>query len=322
MPQLWYVNSEFETELADGRIRRPPHPRVEAVNRQLSRHILKLAQPGDGLFVTFEPDDALHVESDRRGVEIVSAQSPPQSHRSFTPWGWTAHAVAVGESLGAIMRPLSPPTVAAVNSKLFSHALECEFGVNLPGAFVAASMPELTERVACEHPKENDKWVIKSHLGFAARERTLGRGPRLATATAVWCQKRFDAGESLLCEPWLEVVREYGVQMRIAADGACEIVGFSDQQTNGAGTIIGFRLGRPPTDERRRQLSRIAEMTAEKLFRHGYVGPVGVDALEHRGGLRPLLEINARHTVGLLAVAAERESPPSSLPRLWRLSDD
>jgi hypothetical protein len=43
-----------------------------------------------------------------------------------------------------------------------------------------------------------------------------------------------------------------------------------------------------------------------------------VDALEHTGGLHPLLEINARYTMGFVALAVERALNPRT-PVLWEL---
>ena len=86
-------------------------------------------------------------------------------------------------------------------------------------------------------PGANDKWVIKSPFGFAARDRVLGRGPILESPQATWSERRFVKGETLIFQPWLEVIREYGIVMEISPDGAYDIHGISDLQTNGAGTV-------------------------------------------------------------------------------------
>lgn len=41
-----------------------------------------------------------------------------------------------------------------------------------------------------------------------------------------------------------------------------------------------------------------------------------MDALEHAGGLHPLLEVNARHTMGFIALAVERGLGPAG-PAFW-----
>jgi predicted ATP-grasp superfamily ATP-dependent carboligase len=120
----------------------------------------------------------------------------------------------------------------------------------------------------------------------------------------------------LIFQPWLKVVREYGVVLEIHPDGSFEVQGVSDLQTNGAGTGMGYILGRAPEPRRAAELARVASVVAERLFAEGYVGPVGIDALEHALGLHPLLEINARYTMGFVALAVERSLKPAA-PVFW-----
>ena len=99
-------------------------------------------------------------------------------------------------------------------------------------------------------------------------------------------------------------------------DGSHRVLGFSDLQTNGAGTGVGYVLGRPPTPGRAAELERTAELVCARLHREGYHGPAGLDAVEHARGLHPLLEVNARYTMGFVALAAERALKPSA-PTFW-----
>lgn len=313
------MNADFETELsyAQGKYRRT-HAQ-EALNRRLAPHLLWLMREGDALLLAEPWPVDLRAEAQRRGVELVAASSPAQMPaHDFTPWGWTPGAVAVGESTGARVAPIALDVVRRVNSKLWSHALEVEQGWSLPGAGVASSLEELRERVARACPAAGDKWVIKSPFGFAARERVLGRGPRLEGPQAKWAERRLAKGETLIFQPWLEVIREYGVVMEIGRDGSYNLQGISDLQTNGAGTGHGYILGRPPTGERLIELERVAAIVAGRLFMEGYYGPVGVDALEHAGGLHRLLEINARYTMGFIALAVEKSLKPRK-PTFWSL---
>jgi hypothetical protein len=239
-----------------------------------------------------------------------------QSARVFTPWGWTPSAVAAGERAGAIVRPVPFEVVARVNSKLWSHALEVELGIAQRGAATASDLDELREAVARACPRRGDKWVIKSPTGFASRDRVLGRGATLEGAPAVWAERRLKRGETLIFQPWLEVIREYGVVMGISPEGALTIHGISDLQTNGAGAATGYVLGRAPSAERAAELERIARVVGGRLYREGYHGAVGIDALEHSGGFHPLLEVNARYTTGFIALAVERALKPAT-PTFW-----
>jgi len=305
--RLWYMNADFETELAHpaGKYRRLPS--FDVLNQRLAAHLLWLARPGDALLLEQSWSESLQSEARRREVELIlNARAEHQESRVFTPWGWTPSAAATGERAGAIVRPVPFSTVARVNSKLWSHALEAELGIALQGSAVAHTFEELRVAVSRACPLAGDKWVIKSPFGFAARERVLGRGPLIDEPQGRWAQRRLSRGESLIVQPWLEVRREYGVSILIEEDGRCAIQGISDLQTNGAGTGTGYILGRPPSPHRVAELESIALVVGGRLFKEGYFGPAGIDALEHAGGLHPLLEINARYTMGFVALAVER----------------
>jgi hypothetical protein len=307
----------MELSATGGTYRRPLS--FVALNRRLAPHLLWLASSGDALLVEEPWPDALKAEAVRRGVELLLlAEARRQEDRIFTPWGWTPNAVAIGERVGARVPPVSIETVRRVNSKLWSHALEQELGVAMAGACVAADFEELREAVARACPKDSDKWVIKSPFGFAARERVLGRGARLEGAQATWARRQFVRGETLIFQPWLERVREYGVTLEIKAGGEIRVVGISDLQTNGAGTGTGYLLGRKVEAHRASELEGFARTVGARLFAEGYKGPAGVDALEHTRGLHPLLEVNARYTMGFVALAIERSLKPQT-PILWTM---
>lgn len=319
------MNADFEVELAhDAAAAAVPYRRTQAfdaLNRRLAPHLLRLARAGDALLYEVPWSNSLASEARARMVELVSPRkaasgAASQAGHLFTPWGWTRTAEAEGSRAGADVRPTDFEVVARVNSKLWSHALEVERGWALPGACVARSLEELSEAAARVCPGRDDKWVVKSPHGFAARERVLGRGPRLEEPQAKWASKRLARGEPLIFQPWLEVSREYGVVVEVKEDGAHRLHGVSDLRTNGAGTGVGYVLGRPPAARRMRELEGVAEVVCGRLRAEGYSGPAGFDALEHAGGLHPLLEVNARYTMGFVALAVERALRPAA-PTFW-----
>lgn len=316
--RLWYMNADFETELAQGGVYRRTS-RFAGVNRRLAAHLLWLAAPGDRLLLDDPPAEALAAEAARRGIELVAAsRAEVQSGFDFTPWGWTPSAIRLGERLRARVDADPLDVVRRVNSKIWSHRLEQELGVALKGAATVESFDELQRVVRGACPQAEDKWVIKAPFGFAARERVLGRGARVEGAQEVWARRRFAEGEMLIFQPWLQVVREYGVVMMIPPACEIEILGISDLQTNGAGTGKGYLLGREVDAGRRAELERVARIVGERLRQEGYTGAAGMDALEHLSGLHPLLEVNARYTMGFVALAVERALMPRT-PVFWSI---
>lgn len=309
-PKLWYMNADFEMELAN-----PPGRKylrdlnVEKINQHLAPNLVWLASKGDFLLLEKPWSKNVIKLAEERQINLITLESESRYlDKVFTPWGWTTSVIALGNKLGAIVNSPSLELIAKINSKLFSFELEKEWGIAMPKAAIASCFEELEEVIARACPHSEDKWVIKSPMGVAARERILGRGSSLTSAARIWLERKFQLGESLIFQPWLEVIREYGVNFYILPDGKVEMVGISDLQTNGAGTGKGYLFGRKIDPIRLTNLEDIAEKVAKRLFTEGYTGPVGVDALEHKEGFHPLLEINARYTMGFVAVAVEKVS--------------
>lgn len=317
LPRLWYMNADFEVELASTTPVYKRHPWLAAMNQQLAPKLIWLMSPGDALLLEQPWSESLIQEAQKQHIELIAPDTKTKyPHYLFTPWGWTASTVALGQKLGAIVENVPLAIVQKVNSKLFSYQLEQELGVALPGSIATNSWAELGDAVASLAPDNETKWVIKSPLGFAARERVLGRGQVITEEATKWCQRRLATGEMLILQPWLTVVREYGVNIEITKDGQSQVLGISDLQANGAGTGVGYLLGRPPSPERLAQLTEMAQIVGRRLHQAGYHGPAGLDALEHTDGLHPLLEINARYTMGFVAVAVEQKLKVKE-PTIW-----
>ncbi|MCA1557920.1 MAG: hypothetical protein LC731_05195, partial [Acidobacteria bacterium] len=219
-PRLWYMNADFEAELSQAKGAYRRLPAFDALNHRLAPRLLWLASKGDALLLKEPWSDDLRRDAGERGVELIAPWSSLRlSDYIFTPWGWTESAAAAGAEVCALVNALPFDVVRRVNSKLWSHELEVSLGWAQKEAATASTMEELRERVTHACPAPDDKWVIKSPFGFAARERVLGRGPKLEGPQAKWCERRFMRGETLLFQPWLEVVREYGVVLEISPSG-------------------------------------------------------------------------------------------------------
>ncbi len=308
-PRLWYVNTDFEAELAalsQGR-RYVPTGRFVARNRVIAYNLLKyLLRPGDALLTPDAWRPSLEDVAARRGITLLLLErTQGASAYHFTPWGWTPTALAVGARTGARLSPPPLDSVARVNSKVYSHGLEVELAIADGRARLVASEAELVAHVAQVCPQAEAKWVIKHPYGVAARERVLGRGPVVPPPAAAWCRRRFAEGVPLLFEPWYDVQREYGLCGFIDPDGDTRLLGVSRPVTNGAGVLVGYAL--QPASLPAAVLS-LGRQVGARLAAEGYRGPWGMDILEHTHGWRCLLEINARWTVGFLALCVMAQS--------------
>src|SRR5207249_241453 len=101
-------------------------------------------------------------------------------------------------------------------------------------------------------------------------------------------------------EPWVEVEREVGLQIEVGRGGAVSFLGATESIVTAGGQWVGSRIGGDPPPERLREA---ALEVGRRLAREGYFGPAGIDAFVMNGGaLRPIVEVNARFTMGMVAL--------------------
>jgi hypothetical protein len=129
-------------------------------------------------------------------------------------------------------------------------------------------------------------------------------------------------------EPWLERVTDLSASLWIEADGTVVIVGSLELLTTPSGGWRGHRgeldsrgrvfSGRPEDESLREAAAALAGGAAGE----GYFGPAGLDALVFlepdpaddrtpRERLRPVVELNARYTMGIVTIGAIRRALPA-----------
>ena len=207
-----------------------------------------------------------------------------------------------------------PAVVAAVHHRAFHLQIAEEIGCALPGARMVASLSEL-DRVLKGGPRS---WVVKAPLSAAGRERYIERnGPPISDPkTRRTVERLFDRHGSLLFEPWMDRVADFGVSA-LVTHTAMRIVGIHRQRVDARGRFVGIDLVTDLSAEERGRLVETTETVADALRRAGYVGPFGIDAWHYRKDgavvLHPLGEINARMTFGLVAWTLAERVPGTQL---------
>lgn len=202
--------------------------------------------------------------------------------------------------------PRLPPAevVARVNSKSWSNELVRRLG--LPGAgTVVRSVAELSAAVA-----RLPSAVVKDPFGVSGRGAlTVGspgilRAIERTLAAQVGRARRVE----LVVQEEYRVARDFSVHLYIRRDGGVRQLGLRTMVNRGL-----RHLGSGPADqelltavERGRYHEAIGAV-AQALADEGYHGPVGVDSLVLEDGtLVPVLEVNARQSLGLLSLEMER----------------
>lgn len=290
---------DFEAELAAWP---RPHARTaigRAIDRELGPCCLVLGRAEDS-FIVEEPIDGRALAP--LGEAGIAFARPVTDARGcaerLVPWGAAPSALVRARALGLACEAPAVEIVRRVNSKLWSHALERELGCGLAGAAAVRSEDEARAAIAAARA---DRWVLKAPFGVAGRGRFPGRGADLEADGAAWVRRALAREEALLFEPWVEVAREFGLQLEIAAGGGARILGATESIVDRGGHYVGSRIGGDPPPE---LYLEVALEAGRRLAREGYFGPAGIDAFELAGGaLRPIVEINARFTMGMVALA-------------------
>lgn len=341
MPRVFVGNFDFENELAGGSPAGQLSTAARSVTAVLASAWLGMAEKSD--FV-LSPEtisaDAFPDWSDlgfdvprfvTDATEIANGDARETGglgnpHDELVPWGWSPAMLALAENKG--WRHSAPPleTVRQVNRREFRWLLEQEWGIALPGSGLVRTRDELCALLR-ENPADGGRWVLKGPLGMSGRERIVGRGEQLAVASENWLAQRLARGETLVFEPRLSSIAEAGVQITIPETGVPELVGVTPLLTDRSGTYRGSRFGDDAFDvEPWREAIGVAIKVAIRIQELGYFGPLGIDSMSYRAPsgeirIRPLQDLNARYTMGRLALGFRKALPPGWCASWLHLKD-
>lgn len=345
MPRLFFGNFDFEHELAVPQ-HAPNHARRQ-LHTELSWHLTAFAEPDDVVWLPQQPADEFLSEWSQLsgGCQVVSQLVPARhstNHNTFAQaWGWSHQARQSARWAGCQINAPDLETVRLANSRRWSFEIEEQMGVKLPGSFVVTAMSQLAAEFDRLHACQPDHpWVIKAEFGMSARERLVGCGSDLNASARGWLEKRLRRGEWLVFEPWLDRIAEAGILLDIppptANDSTIRIVAVTELLTNERGQYVGTRIdsgfaydAKHSTPTHNPVVTAIT--VATELQRHGYFGPLGIDAMQYRSIpadaapstlIRPIQDINARWTMGFIATAIARRLAPREVATWLLLPTD
>ncbi len=242
-----------------------------------------------------------------------SALVPPHSAH-IEAWGPTpsVKAWAKDHHLSFEMPPWE--VIRVVNSKAFSFI----HSAKLPGADLIANRTELKSWIEkTEGPK-----VLKSCFGVS------GRGHFHVSSIddpslKAFVEREWSLGRPLIAEPWVERRHDFSTQWKIFNDGKIEYIGFTICENDARGHYRATVLGNPKKllgcyahfleihlEESRHLLNQMQRL--------GFYGNVGFDAMIYNEGLlQPIVEINARKTMGWVALAMQKKHFPNKPLRIF-----
>jgi hypothetical protein len=202
--------------------------------------------------------------------------------------------------------PGRPPVgvVATVNGKAWSHRLVEKLG--LPGAGrLVRSIGELERAVE----QTGYDAVVKDTYGVSGRATLAVRTPGVLRAITRTLAKQTGREIELLVQPHYQVQDDFSGQLYVDPDGRVRTLGVTLLHNDGF-RYAGSEPAPAALTEKLTGLGYpdVLRTVGEQLAAAGYHGPAGVDSmLLTDGTLIPILEVNARCTLGLLTLKlAER----------------
>jgi hypothetical protein len=316
---LFFGNFDFEHHLGRSGPRTLPAS-VQSINAELAYSLVTIAQTGDLVWAAESPDLDYRrhlAEIGLPDVQFVRDASDVAFGSDLLPWGWSSDVKAWGTRNGWRCDCPDLSVVATANSRAFSSSLEREWNVGLPEARTVRSLQEFHDAVD-QAAQPSAAWVVKANFGMSARERILGCGSPASSQSVRWVQKQLAQNEAVYFEPWVERIEELGFQFTIPPAGEPVLEGITPLLTDSLGTYRGSRL-RGATCQLARvddsaEVLAIVTRAAQRIQQLGYFGPLGIDAMLYRTPdgqtrWRPLQDINARLTMGRLALGLQRFFP-------------
>ncbi len=254
----------------------------------------------------------------------------------ITPWIASARVQAHPTYYRQTIRSAPPGVVARVHDKAFAHRITCreelmsseiaELPLVLePGdlAQPESAIARMSEQVADWPEWAKQSFTLKPRLGTSGRGRVPGANGAPDTPAVRGALKRMLRKGGAILEPWFERTSDLSAQIHIASDGKITLLGSLEQIVAPSGVYLGHR---GEIDSRGRvfsgscyeeELRDAAAVAARCAFQEGFSGPCGIDAFSlrvhgengsERVLLRPLVEFNARFTLGTIAIGLVRRA--------------
>jgi hypothetical protein len=198
-------------------------------------------------------------------------------------------------------------------------------------AFSFQQTPQLAGSALLETESQANTWlaqppypkVLKSCYGFSGRGHLLIDSPQYHwDHIASFLHREWNQNRPVIAEPWVERILDFSTQWEIDSKQDLAYVGATLCRNTEKGQYLATVAG----DEKKlfgehlpflKQHVQVVKPLLEKIAAKGYFGFVGIDAMVYQMQdsllLHPVVEINARKTMGYAALCFQRARSPSSL---------
>lgn len=264
---------------------------------------------------------ALESDAAHAAFEFLEIEGP-----ALVPWLSTDEAASLARARGVPLHAPAPDVVARVHDKAFAQR-EAERAGRVPAellgqvrVFEPADLADADAALAAirgaleSWPESaSERFVLKPRLGTSGRGRVAGLRERPDGEELRAALPRLVRRGGALLEPWLERREDLSAQLLVSRDGDVRLLGTLRQVVTPSGVPTGMRAQVGADGELRSgsahdpELRAAAAELAGAARDAGFHGVCGLDALvfaapDGREVARPVVELNARFTLGTVAV--------------------
>lgn len=307
----------------------------ESLERSLSRHPLCLqlqflpllyAQPDDIVAVTAMPDQAYFAGLQQQ-TEWLSEKLPklallqdltPFQKKQCLSWGPSRQVQIWTEARQVHYHIPTWKVAQLVNSKAFSFRY-----TSLPNACLLSSEQALIDWLQ----KIPGIKVLKTCFGLAGQGNWKIEGHVPSCELLTFCRKEWEQKRSIIAEPWLDRICDFSTQWFIHSDQRIELIGSTRFETDEQGTYQATLAGPQNIlfvdfESFLHEHCQYVQKALLEIAQLGFFGFLGIDAFLYRHPydqticLNPLVEINARQTMSLVALRLQQRICPDQALRL------
>ncbi|MCP5536614.1 MAG: DUF455 family protein [Akkermansiaceae bacterium] len=178
---------------------------------------------------------------------------------------------------------------------------------------------------AIESMREPGDVLIKAAFACAGRgHKRVGQ----SDSYLPWLENTILKHGGVVVEPWLDRVMDFSALYEIRGGGDVDFIGMTEMENDASGRFLGTRVYPkwgtgldPEVTEFLFREAKINDWYRNKIpaalagLLQGYIGPVGVDAMVYRRsdgtlGLRHIIELNVRMTMGRVALELQKKTLP------------
>ena len=325
-------NFEVEEAWAEGEIGLPrlggPSPTASLVNR-MDEFALLLGEGIDHVVLKSKPDDdhlaylaALGI--DLPHVHVTDASAPErtvtedaldspallavlrrlaENDSCVLAHGLSDREERLAQSTGLRTVHPAPDVVKTVNGKGYSRDLCDELAIQQSPGWVCRTVDdfvghayEIRDRIDA-----GERIGVKDAFGVSGKGIVVLDDPRRLDQLVRMVERRAvrsgDHRLAVVVETWADKDRDFNYHFTISRSGSVEF-DFVQEAITESGVHKGHRLGSRLDEKLVSTLRDHAQLIGDRLYRDGFWGPVGIDAITVMdGSILPVLDINARNNM-------------------------